>query len=211
MAEGARARHAAQAAHVLGEAAEMGAEATVHRHAHERVDPVAGVVADRVLQHARRHELRAVQLAAVQHHLVERGHRPRRTVARAAGRAGLAPVGGVGVGARLEALALLVALGLMHVGGTAELALGQADIELAREAERLGHGLANDVAEVLAGHRLDQHAERPVRGQAVIVHLRARRELEREVAHHLAQPLVVGPRILADHRVGEARLVGDGL
>jgi hypothetical protein len=45
----------------------------------------------------------------------------------------------------------------------------------------------------------------------VIVHLRARRELEREVADHLAQPLVVGPGVLADHGVGEARLVGDGL
>ena len=62
-----------------------------------------------------------------------------------------------------------------------------------------------------AGHRLDQHAQRPVRGQAVIVHLRARRPFEREVADHLAQPLVVGPGILADHGAGEACLMGDGL
>ena len=47
--------------------------------------------------------------------------------------------------------------------------------------------------------------------QAVIVHLRARRPFEREVADHLAQPLVVGPGVLADDGVGEARLVGDGL
>ena len=99
----------------------------------------------------------------------------------------------------------------MHVGGAAELRFGQADIKLAAETQRLGHRLADDVAEVLAGDGFDQHAQGPVRREAVVVDLRARRPFEREVADHLAQPLVVGPGILADDRVGETRLVGDRL
>jgi hypothetical protein len=39
-----------------------------------RVGPVAGMIADGVLQHARRNQARAVELAALKHHLVERGH-----------------------------------------------------------------------------------------------------------------------------------------
>ena len=209
VAEGAGAGKAAEAAHVLGGAAEMRSEAAMHRHAHVLVDPVAGVVADGVLQQARRDQPCAVELAAVQHHLVERGHRPRAGIAAAARHAGAAEVGAVVVGERPRAHAF--GFGLVHVGGAAVLAVRQADEELAAEAERLDDGLADDVAIVAAGHRLDQHGERPVRRGAVIVNLRARRELEREVAHHLAQPLVVGPRVLADHRVGEARLMGDGL
>ena len=154
-------------------------------------------------------DARAVELAAGQHHLVERGHGARRAVARAARRAALAPFGRVRVGVAAHAFA--ARRRLMHVGGARELRLGQADIELAAEAQRLGHGLADDVAEVLAGDGLDQHAERPVGAQPVVVDLRARRPFEREVADDLAQPLVVGPRILGNDGVGKACLVRDGL
>jgi len=92
-----------------------------------------------------------------------------------------------------------------------KLGFGKSDIEFAAKAQRLDHGVADDVAEVAAGEGLDQHAERPVRAQPVIVHLRSRRPFEREVAHDLPQALVVGPRLLADLGVGETCLVRDGL
>ena len=181
----------------------------MHRHAHVFVEPLAGVVADGIFQGARGDDARAVELAAQKHHLVERGHGARRAVACAARRTALAPRRRVGVGVGPEAFA--GRLRFVHVGGAAELRFGQADIEFAAEAQRFGDGLADDVAEILAGDGFDQHAQGPVGRQAVIVHLRAGRPFEREVADHLAQPLVVGPGVLADDGAGEARLVGDGL
>lgn len=211
MPEGARAGQGAEAADVLRRAAQVGPQPAMHRHAHELVDPVAGVVADGVLQHARRDDPRTVEFAALQHHLVKCRHGARGAVAGAARRAALAPFGRVGIGVAPHSLTLALRDWLVHVGGAAELALRQADIEFARQPERLGHRLADDVAEVAARDRLDQHAERPVRRQPVIVHLGARRPFEREIAHHLVQPLVVGPGVLAHHRGREARLVSDGL
>ena len=99
----------------------------------------------------------------------------------------------------------------MHVGSAAELVLGQADIEIAAKTKMLAHCLADDVAEIPTGDGLDQHAQCPVCAETVVMDFRARRPLERKVADHLAQPLVVGPGIGADDGVGKPRLMGDCL
>src|SRR5262249_136441 len=93
MAERAGIGEPAQPADVLGRAAQMWAEPAMHGHAHELVDPIAGVVADGVLQQARGGGARAVQVAARQHHLVERGHGAARGIAGAAWRTALALFG----------------------------------------------------------------------------------------------------------------------
>ena len=86
-----------------------------------------------------------------------------------------------------------------------ELAVGHADEHLVAKAERRDDALADDVAEILARERLDQHRQRPVRRRAVVAHARPGRPFEREIADYVAQQRVVRPAPPAGPRLSEIR------
>ena len=142
-------------------------------------------------------------------HLVEGRHRPGGAVAPAPRRAGAAELRVVLVGALDVAPA--VRPGLVHVDGAHVLAVGQPHVEVASEAERLDHVVADEDAVVGLRQRLDEGGRGPVGRAAVVVDARARRPLEREAAHGPAQQLVVLPGRLRHVGVREARLVREEL
>jgi hypothetical protein len=74
----------------------------------------------------------------------------------------------------------------VHVGAAALPRLRHANLEVV-QAERVEELIADDVAVVAAGHRLDHHGGGPVRRLAVVVHPRAGGPLEGEVADLSAQ------------------------
>jgi hypothetical protein len=209
VAEGIGRGDRAQAANRGRGAAQVRAEAAVHRHAHVVVDPVARVIADGIGQHARRQHPYAIEFAPAQHHLVERRHAACRSVAAAARRAGATPGVAVALGQRTHALA--IGRGLVHVRDACVFAFGQADEDVRSQAQRSEDRIANIGAEILAGELFDQHAQRPVSRQAVVVDARPGCPFEGELADGLAHAGVIGPRLAGQLGVREAALVGDDL
>src|SRR5690606_21228950 len=152
-------------------AAHVRTDAAVHGHAEVLVDAVAGMVAGDVVYRPRREDPDTVQRAAVCHHLVERGHGAGGRISSAARNAGALSRRRIAV---LEDYRLAgFRRGLVDVGGAAVLAVGQADIELSTQPERLDHGFADVIAKIPAGDALDQHRRGPVRSGAVIMDARS--------------------------------------
>src|SRR5262249_38402027 len=134
---------------------------------HVTVDALARVVAGDVLDQPRRQEADAVERAAVRHHLVEGGHRPRGRVAATRRRTRAAELDRVLLGA--PDLTPAIGTGLVHVDGPLAFAFGETDEELAAEAERLGDVVADERAIVGLRERFDQDGRGPVGRAAVIV------------------------------------------
>jgi len=128
-----------------GRAADVRPEAAMHGHAHVFVDPIA--VWLRMAYCSMRGETMAhsAELAARKHILIERGHGARRAVPAPPG----APLlrHSVELASASALKPLPTGIGSCHGGGAGELRLGQADIEFVAEPERLGDGVADDVAE----------------------------------------------------------------
>ena len=101
----------------------------------------------------------------------------------------------------------------MHLGRAGRLRVRQPDIELVAEPERLDHPGADELAIIDLGDRLDQHCRDPMSGGRVILHDRAGRPFQGEIAHRLAQQRVIFPGGRRHRHRGarEAALMGEHL
>ena len=183
MTEGRRRGERAEAADALALAADMRPEPAMHRGArHRLVAALAGVVLRDIGDEARRQQPHIAESALPQQHLVERRHAARRRIAAAARHAG-----------RLEFGRVVARLGGVGIGAARLLALRHADKDVAGEAERGQDLVADHLAVIPPGHRLDDHRLGQMRGARVVLQPRSRRPVEREVADLGAHPRVVGP------------------
>ncbi len=93
--------------------------------------------------------------------------------------------------------------------GAALLLLGRhADKQLVDQPERPDDPLADYLAIIAPGDRLDDHGQGQMRAAAVILKLRSGRPFRLKFAHLGAHPGVVGPAVAADIGARKACLVG---
>ena len=113
--------------------------------------------------------------------------------------------------AALNAAELSRGFGRIGVGATLLLARRDADKDVLGEPERRQHLVADHVAIVLPGYRLDDHRLGQMRGARVVLQPRAGGPVEREVADLGAHPRVIGPGRLGHVAARKAALMGHDL
>ena len=197
MPERHRGADRAQAADTVALSAHMRPKPAMHRNpVHLHIATITGMVARDVGDQPRREQPHIPQPSTGTQHLIKRHHAARRRKAAATRQPGRPELGGIVTGFRRVGVRTAALLLRRH-----------ADEYVVAQSERFDHPRADHVAVILAGDRLDHHRLHQVRRLAVVLQLRSRGPIQREVADLGAHPRMVGPGRLGDVVVRKAALM----